>query len=154
MIDQLPDVKSPVDETLDGGIGIHIEKLSQPVETRPDGHILAEITKNRPIGRLIVISPIRTEHFDFNVSELQSLFLKALRPIVSSNSKFFGEMFSKEVINVVALRWEPPDIFFNPKIISYIQERIGKLYAEVELQLKVIIFTDPEMPWELLRKYK
>jgi hypothetical protein len=154
IIDQFAKGKKPVNEVLDGNIRIQLERVSGPDPGHPDGLMLSEMSRDRPTGSLIVVSAVTVEHFSFRVSELQSLLLKALKPIANSTGKFFGEAYGEEVVNVVALRWEPPDPSFNPEMISYTQEKIETLFADFNLPLRIIIFTDPEIPWELLRKYR
>jgi hypothetical protein len=154
IIDQFPKGKKPVNEVLDGNIRIQLERVSGPDPGHPEGLMLSEMSRDRPTGSLIVVSAATVEHFSFRVFELQSLLLKALKPIANSTGKFFGEAYGEEVVNVVALRWEPPDPSFNPEMISYTREKIETLFADFNLPLKIIIFTDPEIPWELLRKYR
>jgi len=59
-----------------------------------------------------------------------------------------------EIINVVALRWEPPDFVRNEKMLCYIQDKIETLFSDFNLQLKPIIFCDPEIPWDLIKRYR
>jgi hypothetical protein len=154
IIDQFPNAKKPVNEVLDGNIRIRMERISQSNPVHPEGWMLGEMTRDRPMGNLIVISAVTVEHLKFKASELQSLFLKALKPIANCTGKFFGQTYDEGSVNVVVLRWEPPEHTFNPEMISYTQEKIETLFVDFNLPLKVIIFTDPEIPLELLRKYK
>jgi hypothetical protein len=76
---------------------------------------------------------------------------------VSAQPKFFAkETLDPNAINVIALRWESPDIFYDPQVIELTQGRIEQLYADFGFQLKVVIFhgTGPEMPLETLNRYK
>jgi len=45
---------------------------------------------------------------------------------------------------------------FDPQMLEWTETRIERLYADFDLQLKVVIFSGngPEMPWETLNRFK
>jgi hypothetical protein len=154
---QFPDKKGPSIETLDGDIDIRLERITDLGDT-PEAWMHRQILQPDDTGRIIVVSTIREKHLESNITELQALFLKASRTIVSAQPKFFSKRTRApdEQLNVIALRWESPDIFFDPQMLKWAENRIEKLYEDFGLQLKVVIFAGngPEMPWELLNRYR
>lgn len=104
---------------------------------------------------ILVVSGITSENLVTQISEVQSLFLKALRRVFESVPKFFGDTFTSEQpgINVMALRWEPPDFFVSEEMMQFVATKIENLFADFQLPLKVVIFVDPEIGWELIKRY-
>jgi hypothetical protein len=101
------------------------------------------------------VSPFGPEIFAKDTSEVQGLFLKALSPIADSTWKFFGRTsFDPEAVNVVALRWEPPQILYDAEVIPYTQEKLESLFAAFDLRLKIFIFVEPPALLPLLKKYR
>jgi hypothetical protein len=78
IIDLLPRSKRAVDEVLDGGVHIRVEKAQEYVRRLgPHGAILNKtILKQAPDRGLLVVSTI-TANFASDISEIQSLFLKS-----------------------------------------------------------------------------
>lgn len=156
IIDVLPDARKPFDEVLDGGIHVRVEKAAdyaQRVGER-EANFLEVSGINKP--GLMVVSGITSENLVTDVSEVQSLFLKTLRRVVESVPKFFGENFmpGSGRINLIALRWEPPDLLVSEEMMEYVQTRIANLFDEFQLPLRVVIFVDPEIGWDLIRQYR
>jgi hypothetical protein len=158
LLDQLPKIKrNPFDEVLPGKISIRFERIDDPSLKRSAGEawMLRALASSSSPGQLIVASAVGEQHLSFHVTELQSLFLKVLRTIMTEVwPKFFGELARPEVMNVVAMRWEPPELFYDRTLLTYTQEHIEKLFGDFGLQLKPIIFCDPEIPWDLIRQYE
>ena len=155
LLDQLPDIKTnPFEETLDGDVKIRLEKLNDPAIQRSQGEqeMLQSLSSNS--NQMVIVSAVTLANLSPEISEIQSLFLKAIKPIVGALPKFFGDSYLPDVVNVIALRWEPPDIVYSPEMLAYTQEKIEKLFEEFNLQLRPVIFCDPEIPWDLLKQYK
>jgi hypothetical protein len=156
VLDQIPDIKADViDEVLDGGVKIRIEKLNDATTFSPPEAQMFEALKKggRPNG-IVILSAIKEEHLTIEVSEVQSLLLKAIRPIAGALDKFFGNTYTPDALNVIALRWEPPDFLYTPEMLSYVGEKVEGLFADFNLQLKPILFCDPEIPFDLLQRYR
>lgn len=156
MIAQFPDMMKPAIETLDGDVEIRLERIGN-LGNSPEARMHKELLQNAEAGSIVIVSTALGERLEFNISELQGLFLKAIRVIVSAQPKFFAkETLDPEAVNVIALRWEAPDILYDPQVIELTQSRIEQLYADFDLQLTVVIFpgTGPEMPLETLYRYK
>jgi hypothetical protein len=105
--------------------------------------------RRRRRARVAVVNAIREEHLELNVSEMQALFLKGPRTIVSAQAKFFGkETFDRDALNVIALRWEHPEVLYAPQMVEWTEKWIEQLCDDFGLQLRVIIFggNGPLMP--------
>lgn len=116
-----------------------------------------QLLQNEDKGRIVIVSAVREEHLEFDVSELQGFFLKAIRTIVSAQPKFFAkETLDPDAVDVIALRWESPEVFYDPSMLEWTESRIEQPYGDFDLQLKVVIFSGngPEMPWEALNRFK
>jgi len=155
IVDVLPDATHTIDEELDGGVDVRFERAQAYVQRLgQEGAILKEtIFKQLPDRGLVVVSGITKQHLESDISELQALFLKVLRRVVESTPKFFGETFTSAVTRIIALRWEAPDVLYNPEILKYTAERIENVFADFQLGLRVVVFTDPELPIDLIRQY-
>lgn len=156
ILDQLPDMKAnAIDEVLDGGVKIRIEKLNDATTLSPPEAKMFDALKKgaRPNG-IVIVSAINEEHLTVEISEVQSLLFKAIRPIAGSLDKFFGSTYAPDTLNVIALRWEPPDFLYTPEFLSYVGEKVEGLFADFNLQLKPILFCDPEIPFDLLQRYR
>jgi hypothetical protein len=53
----------------------------------------------------------------------------------------------------MALRWEPPDFLVSEEMMQFVATKIENLFADFQLPLKVVIFVDPEIGWELIKRY-
>ena len=155
IIAQFPDMNGPAIETLDGGVQIRLERLGDLGDS-PEAWMHKQLLQNYGAGRIVVVSTVRGEHLEFRATEIQALFLKAIRIVVSAQPKFFSKetLATDAVVNVIALRWESPEVFFDPQMLEWTETRIERLYADFDLQLKVVIFSGdgPEMPWETLNR--
>ena len=155
IIDSLPDARKPIDEVLDGGVHIRVEKAAQFASRvgQRDSFFLDMSGRDKP--GILVVSGITSENLVTQISEVQSLFLKALRRVFESVPKFFGDTFTNEQpgINVMALRWEPPDFLVSEEMMQFVATKIENLFADFQLPLKVVIFVDPEIGWELIKRY-
>jgi hypothetical protein len=131
IIDQLPDMKSPHEATLDGDIYVKFEKL--PLEP------------GRSLGDLFVTIGITADNMMLDTSN--AVFLKALRIIAKATPKFFSPRVSQDFYNVIALRWDPPDSLVDAGAPNRIGTAIEQLFASFGLQLKVFIFwRQPQIP--------
>jgi len=157
ILDQLPDrTASVVSEDIDNGIQVRIERLkdnSKP-QLAPEAIFFDLFTNRSKPNGMLLVSGITEEHLTIGSSEIQSLFLKAIRPIAGALDKFFGDAFDPVSLNVIALRWEPPDFLVAPEMLSYVTEKIEGLFDSFGLQLKPIIFCEPLIPLELLQRYR
>ena len=159
ILDLLPKTKkSPILEQLDDGVRVSIKRLEDQHLRAPnvEGLILSDIVrKQQKPGRMIVQSRITADHMAFDLSELQGLFLKVLRRVIDSSPKFFGDTFVSASLNVVALRWEPPDIFASTDVTTYVADQTERFFAAFTLQLKpIIFFAEPEIPKALIKQYE
>jgi hypothetical protein len=157
IIAQFPDMTGPAIETLDDDVEIRLERLGD-LGNSPEAWMHKQLLQDENAGRIVVVSTVREEHLEFRANELQALFLKAIRIVVSAQPKFFSKetLATDAVVNVIALRWESPEVFFNPQMLEWTETRIERLYADFDLQLKVVIFSGngPELPWDSLNRYK
>ena len=156
IIAQFPDKNGPVIEVLDGGAEIRLERIGD-LENSPEAWMHKQLMKDADVGRIVIASAVLEHHFEFSLPEMQALFLKALRVIALAQPKFFSkDTLDPNSTNVIALRWEHPDVFYNPHIVEQTERRIEQLYADFGLQLKVVIFSGngPEVPLETLNRYK
>jgi hypothetical protein len=155
IIAQFPDMSGPAIETLDGDVEIRLERIGDLGDT-PEAWM--QVLQGDDAGRIVVVSTVLEGHLEFQATELQALFLKTIRTVVSAQPKFFTKqtLAPDEVVNVIALRWESPEIFFDPQMLEWTETRIEQLYSDFNLQLKVVIFSGngPEMPWETLNRYE
>lgn len=155
IVDQLPDINTPYEEVLDGGIHMRFEK--QQMTTVPDG-FLEEKTHERYLagpqasGYLSVITGIGPDNMQFDVAGFQSLFLKALRVIAEATPKFFGKGVGKVPLNVIVLQWEPPDFMVDEGVPEHLQQAIEELFAKFGMDLKVFVFwQEPQVPLKVLK---
>jgi hypothetical protein len=154
IIDQLPDRQTPFETTIDGGAKIRVARINDtgsqlsPVAREGLKHLISGK------GQIIIASAIRQEHFSISVSEIQSLMLKALRTVTGATDKFFGASYRADIVNVAALRWEPPDLLSSDEMLAYTGEKIQSLFADFNMELRTVLFCDPEIPWELIRQYR
>ncbi len=155
IIDQLPQTTQQWGEVLDGEVEVSFERIAGNSANTPE---YGGLLQSGSPGRLVVVSPIMAQHFDYEPSELQALFLKAIRIVVEAQAKFFGKETSEPgSLNVFALRWETPEPFYDPRFIEEVQSRIEQLYASFDLPLRIIIFAGhggPDVPVELLRRFR
>jgi hypothetical protein len=158
ILDQLPDRKeTSFTEVLEGGVRIRFEKIDDPTIQRSLGErvMLQSLNSGAGVGQIVVVGAVSTEDLAIAIDEVQCLLLKLLGPLVEASHKFFGEdSFCPEYMNVVALRWEPPGIWFSPEVLTYTAEKIENLFADFRLQLRPVIFCDPELPWDLINRYR
>jgi hypothetical protein len=153
---QFPDMNRAAVETLDGGVDIRLERIGN-LGNSPEAVMQKQLLREGELGRIVIVNPIRLGDFEFDVSGMQALFLKALRTIVLAQAKFFGkETIDREALNVIVLRWEHPEPFYDPQMVEWTEKRIEQLYDDFGLQLRVVIFSGngPEMSWETLNQFK
>ena len=74
IIDVLPDARNPIDEVLDGGVHIRVERAEDYARRvgERDAIFLEISGKNKP--GILVVSGITAEHLVTDISEVQSLF--------------------------------------------------------------------------------
>ena len=154
IVDQLPETSRSWTETLDGGVVVTFERIAPSSGDIP---VYANLLRPGSPGHLVVVTTVMAQHFDFDPSELQALFLKSIRVVAEAQRKSFGRGTSDpDVLNVFAIRWESPEVLFDPGLMREVETRIGDLYSAFGLRLKVVLFpgSGPEMPWELLNRYR
>ena len=155
IVDQLPDINTPFEEVLDGGIHVRFEKLA--LTTTPEGFLEQKIRERHLAGPqisgyLTVITGIGTDNMQFDVGGFQALFLKALRVIAEATPKFFSKGVEKAPINVMVLDWEPPDFLVDEGVPEQIEKAVEELFAKFGLDLKILIFwQEPEVPLKVLK---
>jgi hypothetical protein len=124
-IDQLPDIASnEYRVTLETGV---------------------EVVLTRTVGKqgLAVHSRIGSRDFEFDLPELQNLFVKAFRDVSASLLKFFGRQTDPDAINVIAMQWEPTKVMYDPKTAERVKVAIEQAFAAVGLQLRILMFAYP-----------
>jgi hypothetical protein len=155
MVDQLPGLRSPFEEDLEGGIRVRFEK--HEIDAEPKDLFEKKLygryrAKPRPSGYMSVITGIGPRNLEFNVGDFQSVFLKALRVIAEATPKFFSKNVDRAPHNVIALRWEVPDAIVDPEIPGIIAKEIETLFSNFSLQLKVFMFWhEPKVPLKVLK---
>lgn len=55
----------------------------------------------------------------------KAYFLKSIRVIGEATPKFLGEDFNADVLNVVAIYWQPPDILVSDHAMENVLTRFG-----------------------------
>jgi hypothetical protein len=157
LIAQFPERNKDLIEILDGGIEVRLERFEPPAGS-PEGYMNQQLIGQNGQGRLVVISAFLTKHFEPDANEVQAVFLKAFRVVADAQVKFFSKetVVAEDVRNVLALRWEPPNVFYDPEMLERVGSQIGSLFADFGLQLDVFLFggNGPEMPWDTLNRYK
>lgn len=155
IVDQLPDIKSPFDEVLDGDIHVRFEK--QELTIVPEG-FLEKKTHERYLagpqmsGYLSVTTGIGPDNLQFDVAGFQALFLKALRVTADATPKFFSKGVERVPLNVIVLDWEPPDFMVDEGVPEHIQQAIEELFSKFGLDLKVFVFwQEPQVPLKILK---
>lgn len=148
VIDEIPDVAgSDRQIVLDGNVPITIQRLSEEAIQKlgTEGVMLAHMTGVGRESRLIVQSPIRAADLEFNLPVLQRLFVKAFATVGDAVFKFFGRQSDAESENVMVLRWQAPDIFYDESTPQIIKQSIEKAFMTVGLQLTIFVLgSDPE----------
>jgi hypothetical protein len=74
-----------------------------------------------------------SDDFEFDLPELQNLFIKAFRVVSASSLKFFGQQ-AADPINVTAMQWEPPKFTYDAGTRETVQRTIEQALAAVGLQ--------------------
>jgi len=122
LIAQFPGRNKNVIEILDGGIEVRLERF-EPPNGSSEGYMNRQLIGQNEPGRLVVISAFLTKHFEPDANEGQAVFLKALRVVAEAQVKFFSKdtFVVEDTRNVLALRWEPPNVFYDPEML----ERVG-----------------------------
>lgn len=157
IIAQFPDKKEPVYETLDGGVEIRLERLESDGNSAPDAWLYSRILKDAGVGRIVISSSFGTQDLEINLTEMQALFVKLMLTVVEAQKKFFGRKKQEPaVLNVLAIRWENPGLLYSPEPLEWLGNRIEQLYAELELQMKVMIFCEDAslLPWSTIDRFK
>jgi hypothetical protein len=154
-IDELPDVCEKEHKiVLDGGIKVTLKRLDEEAikASGDEGAPLSEMLKHAEgTPRFIVESPIRISDLEFNLSDLQLLFVKAFRIVGDAAKKFFGRQSDPDAENIMVMRWEPPLPMYDEQTPKIVGEAIGKAFAAVGLELTVIVLgSDPEPNFSFL----
>lgn len=134
-IDQLPDFAD--DE--------YRLKLGDDIEV-----VLTRVRNENGDTTLAVQSNLGFSDFDFNLPELQNLYVKTFRVIGESLAKFFGRQAETDTVNLMAVQWEPPNFMYDAATPAAVQRAIEQAFSTVGLQLSVCIFSSP--PEHKLRK--
>jgi len=125
-IDQLPKIaRDEYPVTLDGEIRVVLKRI--------------KVDPGQRTG-LVIQSGFRSDDFEFDLPELQGLFVKTLRVVSQSIEKFFGRQADPEAINVITFQWLPPKVMYDPNTLETVQRAIEEAFAAVGLQFKVLIF--------------
>jgi hypothetical protein len=140
-IDQFPDIaRREYSITLDGGATVTLKRIDDSETTEPWNKMQ---TSNMP--RIVIASTITEKHLEFNVTEFQNLFIKALRTVAEATAKFFGRQSDPQTENVIVIRWTAPNGFYDDRVPSNIASAISGAFSAVGLQLTVFVFgSDPE----------
>ena len=124
IIDQFPDRASgEYTATLDVGIEIRLRRIpSFGVGASVIGDEFLQTTAFSPerTGSL-VISSITEQDLEFDLPELQRLFVKAMRTAACATKKFFGRQAVPDAENLIAMEWEAPKQFFDdytPRVVA------------------------------------
>jgi hypothetical protein len=142
IVDQLPDFASGERrEILDGAVPITVRRVDRELlETSgPEGEIFRQTTNQGVRHTLIVQSALLVRHFEPNLQEVQSLFIKAFRTVGDATPKFFGRQFIAETENIIVLAWDPPNMFYAEGLLEMVQDAIEKAFKAAQLELKVMI---------------
>ncbi len=124
-IDSLPDIAAnEYHVTLDGGIDV----------------VLTRTTTVASNSGLAISTGFGSEDFEFDLPELQNLYIKAFRVVSDSLSKFFGRQADADAINVIAMQWDTPNFMHDEGTPQTVQRAIEQAFATVGFQLKVLIF--------------
>jgi hypothetical protein len=104
-----------------------------------------EVVLTRTVGKqgLAIQSGIGSRDFEFDLPELQNLFIKAFRGVSASLLKFFGRQTDPDALNLIAMQWEPAKVMYDPGTIERVQGAIEHAFAAVGLQLRVLMFVYP-----------
>ena len=150
VIDQFPERatgKSTV--TLDGNIPITLRRIStsrpRSPEVERDVFLLTTTFPAQRTG-LVVTSTITERDLEFDLPELQRLFVKAFRTVGEATPKFFGRQSEPEAENLIAMQWEAPKLFFDDGSPLTVGKAIESAFSAVGLQLKVLIFSGDIAP--------
>ena len=154
-IDEIPTVSRDERKiVLDGGIPITITRLTEE-RIKASGSEAFLLSRMMTAGRspgIVVQSPIRVDDLEFDLSELQLLFVKAFRVVADAADKFFGRHSDPDAEDVIIMRWEAPKMFYDEGTPQIVQNAIESAFAAVELQLKVVILgSDPEPNFKFTR---
>jgi len=148
VIDQIPDFATPERQiALDGNVSIVIKRLGQQIiqELGAEGEMVSHMTHAGREPRLIVQTPIRAGDLEFNLPELQGLFVKSFRVVAGAIEKFFGRQSNPEAENVMVLRWQAPAVFYDEETPQIVRKAIEAAFDAVGLQLTVFVLgSDPE----------
>ena len=94
-------------------------------------------------GGLDITTGLGSEDFEFDLPELQSLFIKVLRDVSDSLVKFFGRQADADTIDLIAMQWETPKFHYDATTPEKVQRAIEQAFAAVGLQLSILIFVAP-----------
>jgi hypothetical protein len=157
VIDQFPDRASgDCTEALDVGISVRLRRIPTRGASAPDtdeGFLQTTMFPPERTG-LLVTSTITEQDLEFDLPELQRLFVKAMRTVADATKKFFGRQTTDpEAENLIAMEWEAPKVFFDDSAPSSVAKAIEGAFSAVGLQLKVMIFGGDIRPnYEFLRR--
>jgi hypothetical protein len=127
-MDQLPDLAA-------NEYRIALEGAGEVVLTRGERGVNA--------GGLAISSGFGSEDFEFDLPELQNLFIKVLRDVSASLVKFFGRHADADAIDLIAMQWETPKPHYDATTPETVQRAIEQALAAVGLQLSILIFVAP-----------
>ena len=124
-IDQLKNIADEVYRvTLDGGISVVLERTTAK-------------------GACVIQSGVDFEDFEFDLPELQGLFVKSFWDVSASLEKFFGRQAEHGALNVIAMHWESGRFFYSPESIKKVKDALEQAFKAIDLDLEIFIFPSP-----------
>jgi hypothetical protein len=154
-IDEIPNVSK--DErriALDGDIPITIKRFTEErmEALGSDASLVSGMMETGRSPSIVVQSPIRVDDLEFDLSELQLLFVKAFRIVGDAADKFFGRQSDPDAENVIVMRWEAPKFMYDESTPQIVQQALETAFAAVELQLTILVLgSDPEPDFKFTR---
>lgn len=144
LIDQFPNrAGGECTVTLDGGVSVRLRRIDSrgPSSPQTDGEMLLQTTIF-PAERtgLLITSAITEQDLEFDLPELQRLFVKAMRTVADATPKFFGRQSDTGAENLIAMEWQAPKLFFDDAAPLAVSQAIESAFSAVGLHLKVLIF--------------
>lgn len=153
ILTQLPDItKAPYAATLDGGIEIRIERPSNVSVPSTEDVMLNRLGSSKK-SQLVIVTGFGVGDLSTDISEVQALFLKALRIVADATPKFFSKTYSPAHRNVIALHWNPPNLAYDPEMLAYMNRQIEKLFEAFDLQLTPVLFCGQAVKVPTLGQY-
>jgi hypothetical protein len=150
VIDQIPEFASSDRQiVLDGNVQITIRRLNEE-KVGAEDVMIEHMTDRGRESRLIVQSPIKAADLEFSLPDLQRLFVKAFATVGDAVFKFFGRQSDSESENVIVLRWQAPEFFYDEDTPQIVKQAIEGAFTSVSLQMTVFVLgSDPEPNFKL-----